>query len=293
MSNYLSSFLTPRMLFFAGVVLVVAAGLTWIVRDRIGRHRHQMTFFALLVSVGAVLLVTLLREPPQGACPGCLGEWPVAKVIAGTVGTEVALNVGLFVPPVLLGTLLWRAPWRALVVGMLGSASIELVQPLLGVGANDAMDLVANTAGAVIGASAGAVALLVADLIRNRRFELVRTLQVVASLALASGLLFGYPAWAAGNKQSAGAAQLEQWFAGTKLADYQQDRDGSWGPKIVGFAKTNGPMTVAGYRTKTVARERFSWNVYFAERCVVAEWSKKGFSTVLQSGAACTATLQP
>lgn len=157
MSNYLSVFLAPRMLVGAVLVLLVAAGLTWALRQRFDRPGGRLAWFLFVVSLGVVVLATLLRESPTGPCVACLGDWQLAKVLAGAVGTDVLLNVGLFVLPAFLATLLWRAPWRVAGAALLLSLVIEIAQPILGVGANDAMDLVANTAGAAIGASAAAV----------------------------------------------------------------------------------------------------------------------------------------
>jgi hypothetical protein len=292
-SDYLAAFMTTRTLVLVGLVIVAAVALTWPLLARLKTRVRQVEFFLLLLSIGLVLITPLLRADPQASCPSCLGNWHLDKLWAGAVDADVVANLALFIAPALLGTLLWRAPWRAVAVAVLGSALVEVVQPLTGTGPTEVIHLVANSAGAVIGACLGAVLTLVADLIRNRRFEWARTLKVVVSLAMAAGLLFGYPAWAADNKQAAGATQLAKLFTGTKLADYKAQLGKSWGPKIVEFTRTNGPLTTTGYSTKTVARQRFSWNIFFAERCVVAEWSTSGFTTSKQSGEACTAPFHP
>ena len=203
MTNYVSYFLGPQVLGWLAAVLVIAGGLTWLLRRRLGRPGRQALFFLFLMSLGLVVVVTLLREPWLGACPDCLAEWGLAKVLAGRVSTEVWLNVVLFVPLALFATLLWRAPWRTAGAALLLSLVIEVVQPLVGVGANDLMDLVANTSGALIGAGAGAVVLLIADALRRRDVGPGRVARVVLSIGLGLGadvpfFIGGHNAWVEG-----------------------------------------------------------------------------------------------
>lgn len=292
MSSYLAVFLTPRMLVGAVLVLLVAAGLTWALRQRFAQPGVRLAWFLFLVSLGVVLLATLLRESPTSPCVACLGDWQLAKVLAGTVGTDVLLNVGLFVPPAFLATLLWRAPWRVAGAAVVVSLVVEIAQPLLGIGANDAMDLVANTAGAAIGSSAAAVVWLIIDTLRNRRVDARRAVRVTLSAVACAVVLVGGPAWKATAQQSTVADQLERYFAGTTLADYKAHRDASWDVKLTQVATDIGNPTVVGRRDDTIARERYTWNFYFAVRCVIAEWTPNGFTTTRMNGAACTQTLE-
>lgn len=293
MSNYLSVFLAPRMLAGLVVVFLVSAAVTWLRRGGHPGVLRRLGLFGFVTGVGAVLLATLLREPPVGSCPACLADWQLDKLVTGAVGTDVALNVALFVAPVLLATLLWRTPVRATLIAVAGSLVIEVAQPLLGIGANDAIDLLANTAGAVIGALAGAIILLLGDALARRRVGRARVLRVAGGVLVVVALLIGYPAWTADSRRATAAAQLDELFAGTTLADYQANRDGVWDDKVAAFAETNGPLTAMAYRTDQVARERFSWNVYFATRCIIAEWTPTGFTTIEQSGSDCIIDFHP
>jgi hypothetical protein len=287
----MSYFLVPRVI--AGLVAMVlaAGGLTWLLRNRVEGPGRRLLLFLFLSGLGLVLVVTLLREPWLGPCPECLAEWGLEKVLAGRVSTEVWLNVVLFVPVAGFATLLWRAPWRTVGAALLLSLTIEIVQPLVGVGANDSMDLVANTAGALIGAGAGVVLLLVADLVRGRRIAAKRMVRVTLSLLAGVAVLVGAPAWAATSRQTAAIAQLEESFAGTTLADFEADHEGAWAEKLQEFYLEAGRPTEVTRIGESVARTRYTWNIYFAVRCVFAEWTPEGFAAVPGGGDDCTVPL--
>ncbi len=292
MSSYLSYFLVPQVLAGLAVVAVLAAALTWLMGSRIEGSGRRLLFFLFLNGLGLVLVVTLLREPWLGPCLECLGEWGLEKVLLGRVGTEVWLNVVLFVPVSGLATLLWRAPWRTVGAALLLSLAIEIVQPLVGVGANDLMDLVANTAGALIGAGAGTVLLLIADLVRDRRLALQRVARVMVSLLAGVAVLVGAPAWAASSRQTAAVAHLEELFGGTTLADLEANREGPWAEKLQRFYLESGRPTQVSRHSDSLARIRYTWNIYFAVRCVYADWTPEGFTATPRSGTVCTDTLE-
>ncbi|MCW5951766.1 MAG: hypothetical protein KIT69_05880, partial [Propionibacteriaceae bacterium] len=42
----------------------------------------------------------------------------------------------------------------------------------------------------------------------------------------------------------------------------------------------------------SVARTRYTWNIYFAVRCVYAEWTPAGFTVTPRSGTVCTDPLE-
>jgi len=291
-SNYLGVFLAPRMLLGLLVVLGAAVVLTWWRRERYAGWR-RVGFFGFCATVGVVVLATLWREPAQGSCLACLADWHVEKLVTGSFGTDVALNIALFAPPVLLATILWRTPVRATIAAAAGSLAIEIVQPLIGVGANDAVDLLANTVGAAIGAIGGAIVLTITDLAAGGRPGPARLVRLAVGVLAAGAVLAGYPAWVAGSKQASAAAQLDAMFAGTTLADYQASRDTTWDAKLHHFTTTNGPLTAMGYRTDQVARERFTWTLYFTSRCVIAEWTPTSYTTLQQSGQDCTNDFHP
>lgn len=292
MSNYLSVFLAPRVLGWLVAVLILVVVLTWLLRRRLGGPWRRLLFGAFGLSVGLVIAATLLRDPWGGACLDCLADWQWERVLAGRVGTDVWLNVVLFVPLAFFGTLLWRAPWRTAGAAVLLSLTIEIVQPLLGAGVNDLMDLIANGAGALIGAGGAAVLLLVGDAVRDRRLDLPRLAKVTLSVAAGVAVLIGVPAWAATAQQATAVDRLEEVFAGTTLADYRANRDGDeWGDGLAALWTEFGRPTMSGLGGDGIARERFTWNIYFAVRCVFAEWTPDGFAAVPRDGADCTAPI--
>jgi hypothetical protein len=288
----LRAFLTPQILVGLVAVGLMSAGITWWRRERETGVR-RLGLFGLSVSIGVVLLVTLFRELPTGACTACLTDWHVDKLLAGTFGADVALNVALFVAPAMLAVLLWRHPIKTVLVAAAGSFAIEFVQPLVGVGANDVVDLVANTVGAIIGALGATLILLLADSFQRRQVGWARLFRTAAGLLAVAVLTIGYPGWVATARQADAATQLDQMFGGSTLADYNAHRDTDWDNKLLRFATDNGPLTAVSYRTDQVARERFTWTLYFAIRCVIAEWTPSGYSTVQESGTDCTTQLQP
>lgn len=227
------------------------------------------------------------RITDEHACVECLREWEWSKLTSGAIGTDVLLNVALFVPAAFLATLLWRRPGRVVLAAALGSIVIEVIQPLIGVGANDAVDVLANTAGAVVGALLAALLLLVTDTVRGTRLDRRRVVRLVIAALLTGAVVFGWPVWLASAKQDAGIATLQRLFAATTLADYRRERESTWDAQIATFSQEQGPLAVLAYQTDSVARERFTWTVAFASRCVIAEWTATGFTTIPLSGTDC------
>lgn len=119
---------------------------------------HDVT---LLAYTGAVLMITLWPSPPD------VGSSPVVERLLAWVhdagvpegfdlaALELTANVAMFVP---LGLLLASsarvsAPWLAVLAGLALSATVETVQIVLPGRVPTAQDVVANTAGAALGAS--------------------------------------------------------------------------------------------------------------------------------------------
>jgi hypothetical protein len=286
-SSYIAYFVGPRTLAWSLAVVVFAALGTWLLRGRWPASK-RLWGFLLLVSIGLVVVATLLREPPLGSCWPCLGDWGLGRIRIGQVSTEVALNIVLFAPAAFFATLLWPAPLRVTGIAALSSLAIEVAQPLIGVGANDAMDLLANTAGALIGAAAATAVRLLRDLLVDRRVSLARVAKLAVGVAVAAAVGVGGPAWAASAGQAAAVERLDQLFAGTTLADYDRHRETTWDAELADLVRESGRPTAISYRGERKALERYTWQVYFAVRCVIAEWTPTGFTTVQLSGGACT-----
>jgi glycopeptide antibiotics resistance protein len=82
-------------------------------------------------------------------------EWPIAPDWAEPHHYGVLLNVVLFVPLGVVAVLVARWPWWWVTLGAaLGSVAIEVVQWLFLARVGEVVDVVANTAGAFVGAVA-------------------------------------------------------------------------------------------------------------------------------------------
>lgn len=162
----------------------------------------------------------------------------------------------------------------------------------MGLGANDLMDLLANTVGALIGAAAATFVLIVRDAIVDRRLDRARMVKVVVSVLLGAAVLVGGPVWAASQRQALGVRLMMGTFGGTTLADYQASRATTWESKLFVFWEATGQPTMISRDDTTRARERATWNIYFAVVCVVGEWTPSGFTAVPLSGQACNDPLE-
>lgn len=116
----------------------------------------------LLAYIVVVLVITLWPSPPDpGSIPALLRvlEWAHGAGLPEAfdlVTAEVVANVVMFVP---LGLLLAtshrvRRPWLAVAAGLALSAAIETAQIALPGRYPTVQDVVANTAGAALGAAA-------------------------------------------------------------------------------------------------------------------------------------------
>lgn len=288
MSNYISAFTTPWMLGGIAVLFVLAAILTWALRTPLAGATRRAGFFGFAVTAGAIVLVTVVREPPQTWCLNCLTpDWGLPRFLNGDLGTEGLLNVALFVPAAFFAVLVWRAPVRTVAFAALGSLLIELLQPMIGVGVNDVTDLATNIAGAMVGAAAGAVVMLIVDSVKQRRLPLARTIRVAASVVAVAALTVGAPSLLASQRQAQAHAQLTQMFAQTTLSDYRKHADTDWLVQRQGFNAANGGPTEEAYATTTVARTRYTWTTFGIVCCVIAEWTPAGFSAHDDAGPSC------
>lgn len=288
MSTYISAFTTPWMLGGLAAVFVLAAILTWALRVPLASGARRAGFFGFAVTAGAIVLVTLVREPPQTWCLNCWApQWGLARFLNGNLGTEGLLNVILFAPAAFFAVLVWRAPVRTVAFAALGSLAIELMQPMIGVGTNDLTDLVTNTAGAMVGATAAAVVMLIVDSVRHHRFPVARTVRVLASVVAVTALIAGVPSLIANQRQTHAHAQLIQMFAQTTLSDYSTHADSDWLAQRQAFFVASGNPIEEGYATAEVARTRYTWTTFGAVRCIIAEWTPTGFNARDEAGAAC------
>ena len=282
MGNYLSYFGRPLLLVAALVVLAGSGVVTWLARRRLSGRSSRALLFGLVLAVGAILAVTLFREPWSTFCPACVTTWSPERLLAGAFSTEVALNVALFVPAAFLATLLWPHPLRVAGAGVLLSLGIESLQALVGVGANDPLDVLANSAGALLGAWLA----WIVNLARGRTSgRAAGALGAAGVLAVTVALGWGGSVWVANSRQAAVIDQLQTAFVGTTLADFGRwEATDALAEEV--FAK--GPTWPDGdLRGETVARVRFPAGFFFAQRCALATWTVDGFRAVPAAGAQC------
>lgn len=295
MGNTLSYFLRPHMLLLLAAVLAVAFAATWLLRDRLPGRPRRVLCFLLLVSLGLVLGVTLLREAPLGTCLECLTDWRIDRLLDGRITTETLLNVLLFIPPAFLATLLWRHPFRVTTLLVLLSVGIEVLQALVGVGANDLLDVLANAVGALIGSWAGWVAGLVGDAVvawrldGGWRFDGREAVKAGALAVGAVAVWWAGTAWGADARQAAAVARLEERFGGTTLADYRRwESEDALDERVYAMGTTWPDESSSDGST---ARVRFPVRFFLLERCVIATWDEAGFSTRREAGPICSGEL--
>jgi VanZ family protein len=137
-------------------VLAVTAVLAWPLGRRLNRGGLGVAFVAVLGAILAATTTTPLAQYSLGAVHPYLAEFRhPAHLLDGFAGTDEKLaNIGLFLPLGLLATLLWHRPLTVTAAAAALSFLIESWQSVIGRTA-DAVDVVHNTFGALLGAAIG------------------------------------------------------------------------------------------------------------------------------------------
>jgi hypothetical protein len=138
------------------LVLAVTAVMAWPLGRLLGRGALGVVFVALL---GAVLAATTTTGSPYYSLDGIdvyLSQFAhPAYLFQGFAGSDERLaNIGLFLPLGMVATLLWRRPIAVVAASAAFSFAIEAWQGFIGRG-GDPVDVVHNTAGALLGAAVG------------------------------------------------------------------------------------------------------------------------------------------
>ncbi len=122
---------------------------------------------------------------------GCLvPDWGLSRFLNGDLGAEGVLNVALFVPVAFFAVLIWQTPILTVIVAAMGSMVIELLQPMLGRRERSHRPC-GQRRGAMIGATAAAVLLLIADSVRARRWFAARTVGVIVAVVIVAAMVSG------------------------------------------------------------------------------------------------------
>lgn len=131
--------------------------LTAVVAWPLGRRPHRGGLGVAFVAVlGAVLAATTTTRLPGFSLDGLrpyLSEFLDPGYLVDGFGStdEKLANIGLFLPPAVLATMLWRRPVVIVAAGAGLSFLIEAWQAFIGRG-GDAVDVVHNAFGAMLGA---------------------------------------------------------------------------------------------------------------------------------------------
>ncbi|MDR3069987.1 MAG: VanZ family protein, partial [Propionibacteriaceae bacterium] len=221
MSSYISYLLRPHMIIILVAVFVLAAGGTWLFRDRLRTRSRLVWFFATVVSVGGLFQVTLFREESWGLFFDHIFVWDTDSLMKGIIGTDTLLNIVLFIPAGLFATLLWRHPFRVSGIAVLVSTLVECFQAVFGIGSNAVLDIVANSLGALFGSWLGWASYLGYGWVRNKKVDAAPFAKLVTTIAILAGICFGGSALGAGVRQESLANDLEAAFAGTTFEDYK------------------------------------------------------------------------
>lgn len=289
------------------LLAVAAAGAWWFTRLRETAH-GPVAWFAAFGSIAGCVSLTLLRE-------GWYVSFQPASVVAWTTSGwdqladgdllgsgQFLLNIALFVPAGVAWTWVTGRPLRTL-VGLVGlTVLIESVQGITGVGVADITDVAANSLGAALGVSAGAIttAALVRSGVANRtpqssrrRSFVAAGLVVVVAIAL-TALITG-----ADRRQARIHDELEDVFAETTydeiaaavLGDPDDTTRPDDGAKFVEGEQIFGAISVRSSGARyTDDRIEMRWPALFFgfRRCVFVTWTPSGVEFRDVSGRACT-----
>ncbi|MHC5903949.1 VanZ family protein [Streptomyces sp. S6] len=253
-----------------------SAVAVWLTRHR---GRHPVLLFAAYVSVGLILSVTLFREGELAFSPRGLLHWSSSgwrRVSYDPFSdTEVLLNTALFVPAGLVWTLLTGRPVRVLAALSGLSLLIECVQAVTGLGANDVADLLANSAGAVLGVVAGKAVR------RPRRPKRVMLAAVAGATLLVGSLFVG-----ANHRQASLERELSDRFTGTDLATYTTwEADDRLYDQV--FHAASVLADGARHRGGDDVQVRYPASFFGLSRCVFVEWTRDGATVRRGAGEEC------
>jgi hypothetical protein len=298
----LEFFVSTGLLPALAIGIVVSVVVTALALRRGWLPAPRWLVFAAVLSVGGVLVFTVLREgvlvvqAVASGAPLALPGWPGLldwspdgwwRATADPLGsTQVFLNVALFVPAGVAWTLLTRRPWRVLAVLGALSVAVEIVQGVTGLGANDVADIVANVGGAAVGTAAALVMGWPADAVAGRavgaRRWAIRGTAVVA-VGVAAAVL---PGLGANQRQGGIADEARRHFVGTSLADIdrwnQQDdlMDRVWR----GVLSVDADGFSLGDAS---AAARYPASFLGQRRCVLVVWDGAGASVERGAGPVC------
>lgn len=283
-SNYISG---PAILAWAAVtVLTVATCL------HLARHsRIAPSIWKLLVLVLPILLIleaTLFREMP-GFTPSGVLHWSASgwnRISYNPWSDQVLLNALLFAPAGFAWTFTRKRPF-AVWFGLTGmSLLIELAQASTGLGAPDVADLIANSIGAALGATAALAVLSLAAVLRGVRPRPRALLTRAALLAAATTALFASLTVGADRRQARLETELVHLYGASSYAQFARWEKADRLSEEV-FDKTSVFSDGTRYRDTSVTI-RYPASFFGIRRCIFATWRADSFVVKRGHGRACT-----
>lgn len=246
-----------------------------------------------LVSIAAIAAVTLgVRTLTFGS--GVDFSWILdADLWSGAISPDAdwMLNLALFIPAGLFSMLAWRNSARSIIGLALLSLAIECAQSVMGLGASDPSDLVANTLGAATGTGLGVAFIRLGGDHSGQRWGERRRIVLMAGALLVVAV--GLAGWVglrsvADSRRSDLADELEDAFNGTTLTDIADSLGSESRSDELLSAISVSPDYVGQIGTGDEFGARYSIVFLGFHRCVFVRWSAGGYSLSNGSGSECT-----
>lgn len=270
------------------MLLLVSAGAVWWLHRRHQIARPVAWLFALW-SVALVVAVTLLRDgwPARFSPSAAITEWSTSGLrlmLDDPLGSsQFVLNVWLLVPAGVAWTLLVARPARVFAALATGVVTVEALQAVLGVGAADIADVVANCLGASLGIAAGAVVMRRGVPLWSRRRQRWAIAAAATALVAAAGAVW----LVAEHRQTTVEREARAAFSATTRADVDLwNEQGTMDLEV--FDKLSVRADGASYGSEAV-RVRYPAFFLGVHRCLFVVWTNDGVAFERASGEACTA----
>ncbi len=309
MSRAIEAFLNGRLLagLAAAVVLSVLLTPLFARRLRSTRPAAYLTALAGLLIIAFTIFERLEGRP--GFDPARAATWwtEIRQSPIEVASTEPAwrLNVALFVPAGIVWSVVTRRP-LAVAVGLCGfSFGIETLQALTGLGAADVTDLIANSLGGVIGATATAAAIrftpgLVPDTSQSASSETESRLGskwvigIVGATLLTVGALYGGLQAILTTRQSALRDEVEKSYEGLTVEDINailEEEPSGLNPFFI--LKAGSPDSYQFYGDTRPIEIRYPVDLLGFYRCVFVRLSDSAPEFSNGSGEVCTEDRYP
>ncbi len=291
-SNYISN---RDILACATVTLLAAAACFLFSRySRAGTSIWRL--LGLILPILLILEATLFREvaipgfSPSGVLNWSANGWN--RISYNPWSDQVLLNALVFAPAGFAWSFA-RKRFFAIWLGLAGlSLLIELIQGLTGLGAPDVADLIANSIGAALGATAAWAVLSLAAVRRGVRPQPRTLLMRAALLAGAATVLYASLVVGADRRQARLETELAHLYGASSYEQFARwEKAENQGQNLLlskeVFDKTSVRPDGMRYGDKSVTI-RYPASFFGIRRCVFAMWATGSFAVKRGHGRACT-----